>query len=100
MSAATNALKLGAAALPLLGPANTTFAFAVAAPVPPRAIAKVPDVILLASKFGISAATSVSQAGTAPAEPVPVILKNFLVAVVLAPTTVIALSPLPSNIPY
>src|SRR5689334_22977349 len=42
MSAATRARKAGAAADPVVGPANTTFALAVVAPVPPLATGNVP----------------------------------------------------------
>ena len=42
MSAATKALNDGAAAAPVVGPANTVFAVAVVAPVPPLATGRVP----------------------------------------------------------
>ena len=55
-SAAARLLKEGAAASPLLGPAKTLLADAVAAPVPPLATPSVPAVNFEVFKLGISAA--------------------------------------------
>jgi hypothetical protein len=52
------------------------------APEPPRARAREPVLILLASRLGISEALRALQAGAVAADPVPLLVKNCFVAVV------------------
>ena len=84
-SVATKPRKLGAAASPEAGPAKTTLALAVIAPVPPLATGKVPV---------ISETATPAHTGAVAAEPSPVCVKNFLVAAVLPVNKVVVLAAL------